>query len=121
MEEGDWDSGQKSLGMYLNGDAINTRDSRGKAITDDHFLLFFNADGACEVTLPPAEYAEAWDVLIDTGGVADDRGTCPAGSTLPLGERSTLVLREHAAVVAAEESDKSVSASLSAATGTETP
>ncbi|MBS2937086.1 glycogen debranching protein GlgX [Nocardioides sp. J2M5] len=120
MEEGDWDSGQKSLGMYLNGDAINTRDSRGKAITDDHFLLFFNADGEREVTLPPAEYAEAWDVLIDTGGVADERGTCPAGSTLPLGERSTLVLREHVEPVV-EETDKSVSASLSAPAGTEAP
>ncbi len=120
MEEGDWDSGQKSLGMYLNGDAINTRDSRGKPITDDHFLLFFNADGDREVTLPPAAYAEAWDVLIDTGGVADDRGTCPAGSTLPLGERSTLVLREHVETVT-EETDKSVSASLSSPTGTEAP
>ncbi len=118
MEDGDWESGQKSLGMYLNGDAINTRDSRGKAITDDHFLLFFNADGECEVTLPPAEYAEAWDVLIDTGGVADDRGTCPAGSVLPLGERSTLVLREHVEAPP-EETDKSVSASLSTPAGTE--
>ncbi|MDT0184340.1 glycogen debranching protein GlgX [Microbacterium sp. ARD31] len=120
MEEGDWDSGQKSLGMYLNGDAINTRDSRGKPITDDHFVLWFNADGECEVTLPPAEYAESWDVLIDTGGVADDRGTCKAGTSLRMGERSTLVLREHTDPEP-EETDRSVAASLSTTAGTEAP
>jgi glycogen operon protein len=120
MEEGDWDSGQKSLGMYLNGDAINTRDSRGKPITDDHFVLWFNADGECEVTLPPAEYAESWDVLIDTGGVADDRGTCKAGTSLRMGERSTLVLREHTEPEP-EETDRSVAASLSTTAGTEAP
>ncbi|MDR7252701.1 glycogen operon protein [Nocardioides sp. BE266] len=120
MADGDWESGQKSLGMYLNGDAINTRDSRGKPVTDDHFLLFFNADGPCEVTLPPAEYADAWDVLIDTGGVADDRGTCAAGTTLPMGERSTLVLRQHVEAEP-EETDRSVAASLSTPAGTEAP
>jgi isoamylase len=117
MEDGDWDNGQKSLGMYLNGDAINTRDSRGKDIEDDHFLLWFNADGPCEVVLPPAAYAEAWEVLIDTGGAADDRGRCEAGSTLRMGERSTLVLRQYADPVP-EETDRSVAASLSTA-GTE--
>jgi glycogen operon protein len=104
--------------MYLNGDAIGTRDARGKPVTDQHFLLFFNADGECEVTLPPAEYADAWDVLIDTGGVADDRGKCAAGTKLPLGERSTLVLRGHV-VTQPEETDRSVAASLSAPGGTE--
>ncbi len=120
MEEGDWAGGQHSLGMYLNGDAIGTRDSRGKPVTDDHFLLWFNADGPCEVVLPPAEYAEAWDVLIDTGGVADDRGRCAAGTTLPMGGRSTLVLREHVAPEP-DDSDRSVAASLSATAGTDAP
>ena len=45
---------------------------RGEPITDDHFLLYFNADGPAEVTLPPDEYAAAWDVVIDTGGAVDD-------------------------------------------------
>jgi glycogen operon protein len=106
--------------MYLNGDAIGTRDARGKAVTDQHFLLFFNADGECEVTLPPAEYADAWDVLIDTGGVADDRGRCAAGTTLPLGERATLVLRQRVAPEP-EETDRSVAASLSAPAATDQP
>jgi glycogen operon protein len=69
------------------------------------------------VTLPPAEYAEAWDVLVDTGGDVDDREALKAGATVPLHERSTLVLREHAA--AEEEVDHSVAASLAAHTGAE--
>jgi glycogen operon protein len=117
MAEGDWDAGLKSLGMYLNGAGISGKDSRGGAITDDHFLLYFNADGAGEVTLPPPEYADAWDVLIDTAGSADDREPFKAGMTVPLGERSTLVLREHHE--REEGTDHSVAASLAAQTGAE--
>jgi glycogen operon protein len=117
MTEADWADGLKSLGMFLNGNGIGERDVRGTPITDDHFLLYFNADGDGEVTLPPAEYAEAWDVLVDTGGDVDDREALKAGATVPLHERSTLVLREHAA--AEEEVDHSVAASLAAQTGAE--
>jgi len=112
MAEGDWDAGLKSLGMYLNGDGIAGKDARGAAITDDHFLLYFNADGPGEVTLPPAEYAEAWDVLIDTAGSADGRDPCKAGSKVALGDRSTLVLRQH--IDTEEGPDHSVAASLAA-------
>ncbi|HET8603739.1 MAG TPA: glycogen debranching protein GlgX [Marmoricola sp.] len=115
MEEADWGGGTKSLGMYLNGDGIPGKDQRGNPITDDHFLLYFNADGEGEVTLPPAEYAEEWDVVIDTGASVDDRSPCKAGSTVPLHERSTLVLRQHQQVE--EEVDHSVAASVAAQTG----
>ena len=57
MEDGDWENGAKAIGMYLNGDGIAGKDARGNTITDDHFLLYFNADGPAEVTLPPDEYA----------------------------------------------------------------
>jgi isoamylase len=116
MHEEDWGAGH-SLGMFLNGNGIGERDLRGTPIRDDHFLLYFNADGAGEVTLPPAEYAEAWDVLIDTGGPVEDRGPCKAGTKVPLHERSTLVLRQH--LEPEEEADPSVAASLVAQTGVE--
>ena len=70
MEDGDWEGG-KAIGMYLNGNGIAGKDARGGTITDDHFLLYFNADGPAQVTLPAEEYAAAWDVVIDTGGNAD--------------------------------------------------
>ncbi len=51
MEEDDWagsdsGSGAQVIGMYLNGDGIAGKDARGEDIHDDHFLLYFNADGA---------------------------------------------------------------------------
>ena len=70
MEDGDWEGG-KAIGMFLNGNGIAGKDARGGTITDDHFLLYFNADGPAQVTLPTEEYAAAWDVVIDTGGNAD--------------------------------------------------
>ena len=69
MEHDAWDNGGSAIGMYLNGHGIAGKDARGETITDDHFLLYFNAGDALEVTLPAEEYAEMWDVVIDTGGI----------------------------------------------------
>ncbi len=44
MSDEDWDTGYaRSIGMYLNGDAINGKDMRGRPVVDDSFLLLFNA------------------------------------------------------------------------------
>ena len=111
MEDGDWDGeGDQSIGMYLNGNGISGRDERGERIVDDHFLLYFNADGPAEITLPSEEYAAAWDVVINTGGSADDAEVCPAGSTFAMETRSLLVLQEHQEPEA--EPDHSVAASV---------
>ena len=104
----------QALGMYLNGDGIAGKDARGGPISDDHFLLYFNADGDAQVTLPPEEFAQAWDVVIDTSGVADTTTTLAAGSTFGLVSRSVVVLQEHAEPVA--EADHSVAASVAALT-----
>ncbi|WP_224278726.1 glycogen debranching protein GlgX [Nocardioides lacusdianchii] len=118
MEDGDWEGG-KAIGMYLNGDGIAGKDARGGAITDDHFLLYFNADGDAQVTLPTEEYAAAWDVVIDTGGDADAEATLEAGGTFALGTHSLVVLREHSEPEASP--DHSVAASLAARSGTDAP
>ncbi|WP_372728434.1 glycogen debranching protein GlgX [Nocardioides sp.] len=117
MEDGDWHPGEdgagaKVIGMYLNGDGIAGKGERGQAITDDHFLLYFNADGPAEATLPPDEYADAWDVVLDTGGNLDTTTSYAAGKALPLETRSVVVLRQHVAPEA--EPDHSVAASLAA-------
>lgn len=116
MEDGDWEGagdGLQAIGMYLNGDGIAGMDERGQAITDDHFLLYFNADGPADVTLPPDEYAGAWDVVIDTGGEAGE-GPHPAGGKIHLGTHSLVVLQQHTAPEA--EVDHSVAASVAAQT-----
>jgi isoamylase len=112
MEEADWDSGSKTIGMYLNGHGIAGLDDRGNTITDDHFLLYFNAGDPLEVVLPPDEYADAWDVVIDTAGTADGSDTCKAGTSIRLESRSVVVLRQHVGVE--EQLDHSVAASLAA-------
>ncbi|MEV7429690.1 glycogen debranching protein GlgX [Nocardioides sp. NPDC092400] len=111
MEDGDWEGGQQVIGMYLNGDGIAGKDERGQRIVDDHFLLYFNADGPTDVVLPADEYADAWDVVVDTGRDSDATGLQP-GSTLFLETHSLVVLRQHAAPEA--EVDTSVAASVAA-------
>ena len=112
-----WASGAKAIGMYLNGHGIVGKDARGGTITDNHFLLYFNADGPTQVRLPTEEYAPAWDVVIDTGGNADADPMVEAGATFGLTTHSLVVLREHAEPEASP--DHSVAASLAARAGTE--
>jgi glycogen operon protein len=100
--------------MYLNGDGIAGLDARGRTITDDHFLIYFNADGESQVTLPPEEYAKAWDVVIDTSGVSDRATTLVAGATFEIATRTVVVLQEHAEPES--EPDHSVAASVAALT-----
>ncbi|MFL6157745.1 MAG: glycogen debranching protein GlgX [Marmoricola sp.] len=95
MEDQNWQDGPALLGMYLNGQGIAGRDARGEPITDDHFLLYFNADDDLEVTLPPVEYADAWEVVVDTGGSLSGTGPHHADEVLKIASRTTLVLREH--------------------------
>jgi glycogen operon protein len=121
MDDGDWHpdgegehSGQ-AIGMYLNGKGIAGKDRRGEPIVDDHFLIYFNADGPAEITLPSAEYAATWDVAINTAGSSGHEAGLPAGSTLPLAGRSVLVLREGREPE--PEIDSSVAASVAAQTG----
>jgi isoamylase len=68
MTDADWDASYaKSLAVYLNGDAISEPDPRGGKITDDSFLLLFNAhSNPLTFTLPEASYAPGWEVVIDT-------------------------------------------------------
>ena len=114
MEGTDWQAdGGGAIGMYLNGDGIPGTDPTGNPISDDHFLLWFNAGaGPVSAALPSDEYAPAWDVVIDTGGDDVDREPLPAGATLELAGRSVVVLREHTTPVT--EPDHSVAASVKA-------
>ncbi|MEX0426042.1 glycogen debranching protein GlgX [Nocardioides sp. DS6] len=114
MEEGDWtdDESTQTVGMYLNGLGIAGTDARGQKIVDDHFLLYFNADGECDVTLPPDEYAAAWDVVIDTGASVEGREPLAAGSSCRLAASAVVVLREHHEPEG--EPDHSVAASVAA-------
>jgi glycogen operon protein len=114
MTPEDWDSSlSRSVGVFLNGQGIRARDSRGQALYDVHFLLYFNAhDEATVFTLPSSEYSEAWDIVIDTAGAAADSPPCAAGTALTVEAKSMVVLRAHQEEQT--EPDHSVAASLTA-------
>ena len=69
MDEADWNSGfARSLIVFSSGDAMPELDRRwSERITDDHFLLLFNAHTELiRFTLPPAAYGQNWLVRLDT-------------------------------------------------------
>jgi isoamylase len=91
----DWGRGfGRTIGVFLNGDGIQGRDDRGRRITDVNFLLYFNAhDDDIKFTLPAGEFADAWDMVINTAGTGVERGPIDAGSVLKVAAKSMAVLR----------------------------
>jgi isoamylase len=97
MSPDDWDDGvAKSIGVYLNGDAIGAVDQRGEPVTDDSFLLLFNAwEEPLDFTLPPAEWAATWTRIVDTatGQHADDGTVIKAGEGVAVEGRAFVLLQ----------------------------
>jgi len=97
MSGEDWDTGRRSLMIYLNGHGIPDRDELGQHVIDDSFLLLFNAHHEDLVfTLPDEAYGQGWQSELDTADplLADDRRRYPQpGSKIEVVARSVLVLR----------------------------
>ncbi|MFC5290199.1 glycogen debranching protein GlgX [Actinokineospora guangxiensis] len=98
MTDEDWGSGfGKCIITFLNGDGIPDMDARGERVTDDSFLLCFNAHHEdIESTVPDGEYGAEWEVVVDTatGEVSPaEPARHPGGGTLTLPSRSLIVLR----------------------------
>ncbi|MGO9783018.1 MAG: glycogen debranching protein GlgX [Streptosporangiaceae bacterium] len=100
VTEHDWGAGSKSLAVFLNGDKISEPDPRGERITDDRFLLLFNAEAdAVSFNLPGVRYGREWEVVIDTCGprVPALRGELPpvlnAKAQAKVAGRAVMVLR----------------------------
>ena len=62
MSDQDWQAGfAKSLGVFLNGDAIPTPDEHGRRVVDDSFYVMFNAHSEpVEFVLPESKWGEQW-------------------------------------------------------------
>ncbi|MBV9322058.1 MAG: glycogen debranching protein GlgX [Mycobacterium sp.] len=95
-EDWDWDFG-KAVAVYLNGLGIRELDQRGQRVTDDSFFLCFNAHHeATDFILPPAEFAPAWLVVLDTAdptGVPLGPNSVTAGATARVAARAMMVLQ----------------------------
>ncbi|TDD29724.1 glycogen debranching enzyme GlgX [Actinomadura sp. KC06] len=98
MAGADWSAGfNKSLNVFLNGDAISEPDRRGRRVADDSFLLLINAhDGDLAFTLPPAAYGEMWRKTLDTADpllAEEESPVVKAREAVQVGARSIQVLR----------------------------
>ncbi|MET8214433.1 glycogen debranching protein GlgX [Streptomyces hirsutus] len=98
MTQRDWDQARASaLTVFLNGNAISEPGRRGERITDDSFLLMFNASPGPLEFVVPVDHGRQWQVVVDTAredGVPP--GTGPkvrAGTRLTLTDRSLTVLQ----------------------------
>jgi isoamylase len=97
MDESDWSTGYaRTLMVFLNGDAIPEPDALGRRISDDHFLLMFNAHSEpVDFTVPPPAYGGDWIVQLNTT-VADpadiDEVSWKADSTHAVESHSVVIL-----------------------------
>ena len=101
MTDNDWDNGYaKSVGVLLNGSAISTPDAFGGRVVDDSFLLLFNASELdLTWTLPPDSLWAApnpWIIELDSARVLTPGAEFAPGATVPLLQRSSVVLRSAA-------------------------
>jgi isoamylase len=102
MSEEDWKAGfAKSLGVFLNGDAIASTDMYGDRVTDDSFYFIFNAHHEpLQFTLPDGSFAPNWLKLIDTNESPRRRDRrkgqqeFPAGGKIDVPPRSLILLQK---------------------------
>jgi glycogen operon protein len=94
MSDDDWEAGYaRSVMVFLNGQGIPSPDTRGERITDDSFLLLLNAHHEdMTFTLPPSEFGERWEVVLDTASpFAPDYLTAKSSNEVEVESRSMLV------------------------------
>lgn len=68
MTQEQWEIGYaKSVALFLNGNKIPSPGPQGQKISDDYFLVFFNAHNEMlEFTLPTEFQTQSWQRVIDT-------------------------------------------------------
>ncbi|MDO5671976.1 MAG: glycogen debranching protein GlgX [Actinomycetaceae bacterium] len=100
MTEEEWQTAYaKAMMIFLNGQAIEEPDVHGKRVTDDDFLLLFNAaEVDVDFCLPQTLSGRNWRVCVDTAGAfvahedADNSPHVTNPQKLPVPSRSVIVL-----------------------------
>jgi len=96
MTKADWNRSGPILGMFLNGEEIATPGPHGERISDDSFLVLFNASHEdVEFRVPNRRFGKTWTVEIDTSqpDVRPVECTVRARGELPVTARSVVLLR----------------------------
>jgi glycogen operon protein len=84
----------RTLGMLLNGEAIDEANERGERVVGDTLLVIFNAGSTAEpFVLPEAGASELWETLIDTADPWIPAQRLREGDRYKLQSRSMAVLR----------------------------
>ncbi|RLV09932.1 glycogen debranching enzyme GlgX [Streptomyces griseocarneus] len=100
MRDEDWQASHaKSLTVFLNGGAISEPGPRGEPVTDDSFLLMFNAHDQPLGFTVPVNHGTQWQLVVDTArpeSVAADGPKIRAGERVVLTDRSLVVLQRPA-------------------------
>jgi isoamylase len=92
----DWGAGfAKSVAVFLNGHGIPDRDARGQSVTDDSFLLCFNAHHEpLEFTTPSKDFGDLWRTVVSTAAdTAKPEVEVGAAATFTVDARATVVLQ----------------------------
>jgi glycogen operon protein len=94
MSDVDWEAGfARSVGVFLNGSGITDRDRRGRRITDQSFLLLFNAhDEQIDWTLPK-QWGGTWTSILNTADDAQQARTVAGGNVVAVSGRAVMVFR----------------------------
>ncbi|HEY9895627.1 MAG TPA: glycogen debranching protein GlgX [Candidatus Sericytochromatia bacterium] len=91
-----WDVGYtKSIALFLNGNMIPSPGPQGQKISDDSFLLFFNAHWETLTFVLPNGFAnQKWKMVIDTkeSRFIQDERVFTGDQVLPVAGRSIVVL-----------------------------
>jgi isoamylase len=75
MTRRDWDNTEsRAIGVFLNGDELNTETRHGEEVRDDSFLLLFNAHfEEIAFRLPARRFGTRWVLELATGRCECDR------------------------------------------------
>jgi isoamylase len=97
MTQEQWDVGYtKSICLFLNGDRIPSPGPQGQRVSDDSFILCFNAHyETIEFSLPVEFQKQEWRIVIDTKEprFVQEEQIFKGEQTIPVVARSVVVLR----------------------------
>jgi glycogen operon protein len=98
LSDADWfDTGLRSIGMYLDGRGLRHRSARGEPVVDDSFLLLLHSgDSAVTFTVPGSPWARGYSCVVDTtqaGGRPVGEAAIEPGAAVAMRGRSALLLK----------------------------
>jgi glycogen operon protein len=95
MDDEDWRAGHaKSLGVFLNGEQMDSTDPRGDPVVDDSFYILFNAhQERLDFRIPGEEWGKRWVKVLETFDPAAAEDSYGMRDLVPVEGLSLVVLR----------------------------